>query len=495
MANKSTMLGIILIGSTVIDLQIINRKSGKVIDQAHRNLILDSDFYAEGWVDDEQIHRMIEILNRFKQLLSDYGVTDYEVWGSNSLAAAHNSIYLTAQLRQATGFKIKWLNAGQEAYYGQTAMRYADEHFTEQGGVFLVSLSSGRLSLGYYQDGKLQFTRSISIGPLWVASQLDELADEVIDLAGLIREYIHSKLADYEHLLPPFEAGGIMLISGSLALDRVMPQAEMSKEEFLQLNQDLLDDPMQKWIDRYQFTLAQAEVVMPELLLIEKLTQMTAVDKLVVRQHHLLPGLVLEATGKLSDDEILVHAYELSRRFGVEPKHQEQVLRFAEQLFDRMKKLHGLRKRERLLLQIAALVHDVGTYLNASHHAENSEKIILADEIDGLTPSEIAMTAVISHYHADVIPRLVLNHDTGLDVDEQIIAVKLAAILRLADALDDSRLQKIDHIAVSMNDDPIVVTGYSHERLYLEQWTFNAKADLFQHVFGREIKLQRKGMK
>ena len=90
MATKP-LFGLILVGATTLDLQIINRKSGKVLERAHRSTIMSDELYSEGFVPQEQIQNMGHLLNEFKQLLADYGVETFKVFGSTTLANAHNA--------------------------------------------------------------------------------------------------------------------------------------------------------------------------------------------------------------------------------------------------------------------------------------------------------------------------------------------------------------------------------------------------------------------
>ncbi|MDR3241826.1 MAG: HD domain-containing protein [Lactobacillaceae bacterium] len=488
------LFGVILIGATTVDLQIINRKNGKIVDKAHHSTVVGEELYSTGYVSQDQIERVAAQLQGFQQLLRDYAVTDLRVWGSYSLASAKNAVYVVAQLKHATGLKVNWLSASQEAYYGQLSMRYGEPALTTEANknIFLVSLSSGRLSLGFYQDEALQWTRSINLGPIRLASELDDLVDEFVDIKGLTREFIHSKLADYTTLLPEYEHADLLMVSGSFVLGQILEQPIIKANEFFNINTKVLNAPTQKWVDELDLTISQIPAVMPELLLLEELVTITKAKRIGVSTQHMLPGLIMDELGNLPGAEILAQAVELGQRFGVEPKHQMAVLKFSEQLFDRLKNVHGLDKRERILLQVAALVHDVGSYLNTYHHYEYSETVIMADELEGLTPVETQMVAMISRYHSHEVPGEGLHAVEQLTEEDRIVVAKLTALLRLADALDDSRLQKIVKVSVSTKDPQIVVTGTSAEKLYLEQWTFKNKANLFEEVFGREIILKRK---
>lgn len=73
---------------------------------------------------------------------------------------------------------------------------------------------------------------------------------------------------------------------------------------------------------------------------------------------------------------------------------------------------------------------------------------------------------------------------------------KLAALLRLADALDDSREEKISKISVSLRNTEMIISAYSNQNLALEKWSFSNKADLFEEVFGiKPILKQRRQLK
>lgn len=177
----------------------------------------------------------------------------------------------------------------------------------------------------------------------------------------------------------------------------------------------------------------------------------------------------------------------------VEEKHREIVLKYAWRLFDRLKKIHRLSARDRLLLGVAALTHDVGSFINSQKHYQYSEEILEGIDFHGLSTSEQRMIASIARYHSAETPDNALRSTQDFSPRQRIRIAKMAALLRLADALDDSRLQKISKLTVSIGSEKITVTGQATADLQLEIYIFAQKAHFFEAVFGLPIILKRQG--
>ena len=82
-----------------------------------------------------------------------------------------------------------------------------------------------------------------------------------------------------------------------------------------------------------------------------------------------------------------------------------------------------------------------------------------------------------------------------LDGADYLVIAKLAAILRIANILDKSHLQKIDDISISIKDDSMIVFADTYEDISLEAGLFESRADFFEDVYGiRPVLRQRRGV-
>ncbi len=99
-------------------------------------------------------------------------------------------------------------------------------------------------------------------------------------------------------------------------------------------------------------------------------------------------------------------------------------------------------KHERLLLEVAATVSDIGSYIETHKHYAHSNYIIKASEIMGLNALDITMVATITRFHSSVTPQSDLKNFPIMSTENRLVVAKLSAILRVADSLDASRQQK-----------------------------------------------------
>lgn len=149
-----------------------------------------------------------------------------------------------------------------------------------------------------------------------------------------------------------------------------------------------------------------------------------------------------------------------------------------------MKSLHHLKARDRLLLQIAAILHDSGGFIDTHQHYLHSDYVLRQSEILGLSTEEIQIIAAVSRYHSARTPVSELAHFRQLGASKRLAIAKLAAILRLADSLDDAHQQTVERISVSVRPTQVIITAFSDDDLALVHWAFSRKAEFFTDVFG-----------
>jgi exopolyphosphatase/guanosine-5'-triphosphate,3'-diphosphate pyrophosphatase len=149
-----------------------------------------------------------------------------------------------------------------------------------------------------------------------------------------------------------------------------------------------------------------------------------------------------------------------------------------------------LKKRHRLLLRVASLLHEVGQFVSNRSHHKHSEYLLANSEIFGLNRVEIAIVSQIARYHRRSVPRSSHPNYMALPREQRVVVNKLAGMLRVADALIRGNIRREHEIRFHRRGDDLVVNLPGGSDLLLEEHSLSAKGDLFEEIFGLKIKLE-----
>jgi len=193
------------------------------------------------------------------------------------------------------------------------------------------------------------------------------------------------------------------------------------------------------------------------------------------------------------EHQVLASAESLGHRYRFDREHGRQVLELSTKLFEQLREEHGLGDGERLLLQVAALLHDVGVYVSLRAHHKHSQYVLAASQIFGLSNDETAIVANIARYHRRGLPQKSHLPFIALDRTDRLIVNKLAAILRVANALDAEHAQKVKDVRLVRDGRSWTLVIEGPGDLTMEQLAATARADLFAQVFGRPLVIRHGG--
>jgi exopolyphosphatase/guanosine-5'-triphosphate,3'-diphosphate pyrophosphatase len=140
-----------------------------------------------------------------------------------------------------------------------------------------------------------------------------------------------------------------------------------------------------------------------------------------------------------------------------------------------------------LLLQTASLLHDVGLYVSLREHHKHSQYLLAASQIFGLSNEETAIVANIARYHRGRSPQESHLPFLALDRGDRLLVTKLAAILRVANALDAEHLQKVRDLRLVRGDNAWLLELDGTGDITMEQMAARARIDMFVEVFGRQL--------
>jgi exopolyphosphatase/guanosine-5'-triphosphate,3'-diphosphate pyrophosphatase len=176
-----------------------------------------------------------------------------------------------------------------------------------------------------------------------------------------------------------------------------------------------------------------------------------------------------------------------AKRYQVDLNYAESTRDLALVLFRALKRLHGLSQEYEELLGAAAMLHEVGSYLNRAGAHRHSYYIIKNSEIFGFTPEQRNRMAVIARFVGKSKPA---PHDRFL---KELLPYELKpvvmcnALLRLARALNQGRRTAVSGIRARIGKDHVTLFLRTRGGAELESWALSKEADYFRFVFGRTL--------
>ena len=168
-----------------------------------------------------------------------------------------------------------------------------------------------------------------------------------------------------------------------------------------------------------------------------------------------------------------------------ERQHPIQVWRLSCMLFDELQNLHHMGNTERIWLQAAALLHDIGKSIcDESHNKQSRDIIINAAELQ-LDKKERTIVGLIAHYHRGALPNRCHKHYGKIDSESRYYVKKLAALLRLANGLDENHQSSVTDLTCHVTEDSIIVCPETKGAFNSQKAI--AKADLLEDVLNRKV--------
>ncbi len=252
-------------------------------------------------------------------------------------------------------------------------------------------------------------------------------------------------------------------------------------------------------VDAFGVEPQRAEVILAGALVLRSIMRRAGLTRLSLVKGGVGDGLLqnfLELAGlrrsRLFDHEraFLGQALALGEHYHFQRHHAEQVARLALRLFDQLGPLHGLGREQRVLLHGAALLHEIGQYVAFSAHHKHAQYLIMNSDLAGIGEASRAIVACVARYHRKAHPKPEHPvYDDLAPADRETVR-RLAAILRIADALDREQQSLVSDARVEIGEKRVVFHLAMNYRAQIEIWHARQKGALFEEVFRRELEFR-----
>ena len=502
-----TLAAVLDMGATAIRLVITEIHadgSTRTIEEASRGVSLGRDTFSSGAIRPQTIDAALAALENFRHLIDRYGVQRLRAVATSAVREARNGDVFLDRIQGRTGIAFEVINEAEESRLVFLAVRHALGNHAAFGraSTLVTEVGGGSTSLTLLDKGQPSRSGVYALGAVRLRQRLNlhQLGHDV--RLALLKRTI-ANVVDEIRLEIPLQGvtqiiaigGDVRFVASQLLEDDGNHGARtIPRRAFIDFCEQVerLDD--EQLVARFRLPVVEAETLVPSLLIYRTLLSESGADQVIVSDASLRTGALLDLAapgGRLSaedfEQQVLAGAEAVGHRYRFDRAHGSHVAMLAGRLFDECREEHGLSGRERLLLQVAALLHDIGMFVSLRAHHKHSRYLLSEIQLFGLSDEETAIVANIARYHRGGLPQRSHLSYVALDRQDRLIVSKLAGLLRVANALDAEHLQKVHHLRLSRQERTWILEIDGEGDLTMEQLAATARADLFSEMFGREL--------
>ncbi len=508
--RSSHVLGAIDIGSNAIRLavaQILPDGQIELLEHLQRPVRLGHDTFRRSRLSLESLRSAVNILRDYRRVLELYQALRVRAVATSAVREATNADAFLDRVSMATGLEVEIISTAEESRLTLSAVYHnlGESFFQPSEKVLVVEVGGGSTLLTVLQGRVVENFRSARLGSIRMRELLGLYEESPSQAAPLLRRYIAKVISALEgtidlRSITRFVAVGADARFAAREAGSPSPLPSVHIVTNHQLEQ-LVDQCQVLSVEdlsrRYALPLAEAETIVPALLVYQNLLEKTGASHIYVSFISMRDGLILELARDIlgTEDpflgESVLHAAEaVARRYRVDLSHALMVRDLSVRIFSLLEEELRLNKRERLLLEVAALLHEVGGFVSSQAHHKHSFYIISNTEIFGLNRLETQIVAHVARYHRRSGPKPPHVEYAALPVSARMVINKLAAILRVADALSRVQLPPNKQLRLRKTRDELLITVPGPVDRLLERHAIALKGSLFEEIFGLKIRLE-----
>ncbi|MBL9132247.1 MAG: HD domain-containing protein [Verrucomicrobiaceae bacterium] len=492
--------------SMVIGLRGAERLQREDVEHLDRPLPLARDIFRGGSITRATVEQAVAILRDFLQTTREFGIPQAQVrlFTTNILAEASNHEIFLNRLQIQTGVTPALIDDGSMTrLVFQIAQRLLQKNpRLAQGRTFVTHIGPGNTRAMYFDQGRLAAYSNYRLGIFRAREAVsggDETASHaMLHLEEQIRGVVDHLAQDYsDHQIDHHVAIGAEIQSVAPKLAKARQGAFQVREDDLsRLTEKLARLGPDQLVRELHVHYTGGEGVVPALQTNLALAKRFGDQSIWVPEgdFHFELMLDLMTAGSRTavfQEEVMQSACEIGLRYKTDRKHADHVAAFAQQLFRELQHLHGLDPTFELILRVAATLHEVGMFISPREHHKHSLYILLHTEIFGLSTQDRELVALLARYHRRYNPEPNHPHFADLSREDRMIVLKLAALLRIADALDRSHAQRVKSITLRPEGSRLRILTHGVDDNTIEQIAIDSKCDLFREIYGYEITLAK----
>jgi len=498
------VFGAVDIGSNSVRLSIAELRRGRlvVLHQDREVTRLGEGVFRDGNLEPQAMAQTLKVLRRFHRAVQSHAVERTRVIGTSALRDSNSARLFEEWVKSVTGWNlevISGLEEGRLIHLGVVSSLRA-----APAKMLLIDLGGGSCELTLSEKGHIKEIVTLPLGAVRLTQEFIQHDPPTKPELKRLHDFIVQEAANVSRKITRTAVHAVIATSGTAAaLAGAAQSLRLTRSGAVSQGvAEKLARRLAKMTERQRSSIKGINPKRAQIIVAGAAVYAHLLDSCKLKGFRYSPlglrdGILAQMAAEYDQhtrshrqleadrQDVLLNT---ARRYGVDQENAEQVRRLALSVFDQTRRIHGLNKDCREWIAAAAMLYEVGMYINPVGLHRHAYYVISRSELYGFTPLQRKIIATVARFQGNSKPQLRDRLIKMLPAQHRSDVIKSTALLRVARALNQGRTSAVQsvHVAARGGDVTLAVKA-GRGGADLELWAGEKERTYFREVFGREL--------
>jgi exopolyphosphatase / guanosine-5'-triphosphate,3'-diphosphate pyrophosphatase len=478
----------------------------KVLHEDREVTRLGGSVFETGVVSPESMAATLEALKRFYRATQLHGADKVRAVATAAMRDARNARAFLAWVRDETGWDVEIISGLEE---GRLIHRgIMNNEPGTAGRCLLIDVGGGSCEISLSEHKRIKETVSIPLGAVRLTEEFLQSDPPSKEDIARLKQFIARELRKAERRVQPVQVQTVIATSGTAAAlseaSHLVEKQRSGKKSLVTLTQNVrkLTEKLTKMNNEARMSVQgvgprRSEIIVAGAQVFAGLLEAYKLPGFRYSPMGLRDGILAQM---LAEKDLRATAHqqferdrwesvlETARMYGVDPRWAEPVRQHAAQLFRDLEPVHKLPDEYLTWLEAAAILRDIGKFMNYQGHHRHAQYIIANSEMVGFTPVQRVVTSAIARYLGKSRPEPTGRTMRQVPPEEHEHVRRAVVLLRLAVALNQDRASDILRVKVLVYPKQVILEiSPGRTGAALELWSLRKESAYFREVFRRDL--------
>ena len=495
------------IGSNSVRLKIARLQAHRLrpLHEDREVTRLGEGVFSSGFLTPDSMAETVRALRRFHRATQQIVTDSVRVVATSALRDARNSQAFQEWVRSATGWRVEIISGVEEARLIHLGLVTSPR--VDRSPTLMVDLGGGSCELTVSQGGRIRDAVSLPLGAVRLTNEFlrhdPPRKGELTQLHGFMTREVN-KVVDRiatakikTVIATSGTAAALAAVAGHSGHGR-RARNLVSRADMGRIAKRLSKLPIAERRKIEGIGPRRAEIIVAGAAVYHELVERLHLKGFRYSPLGLRDGILAQMaadydrstrSGRQVESERWESIMHAVAHYQVDRKHAIDVRDSALLLFSSLRLVHRLPPEYQEWITAAAMLYEVGDFVNRNGRHRHTHYIISNSEILGYSPQQRRIIAAIARYLGKSKPAIDDGPMRMVETSERVDVEKAIVLLRLARALNLGRSRAVEKVRMTVRSAEVKLTLVARRRMGvdLELWAVEKESAYFREVFGREL--------